>query len=160
MNAGRDSAATARNATEVMAVLIERGMLLQSARGPIPNVAELVVGAPIKGSWWAHAQSHAIFDVLNEVVGSPNVVRLKLVNRKVTLVHRRLWPALVRVADHLDAKQLAAIHEEHTSSGAHRTTEQPFPDWVPADVVRDASRLSVDDALALLPAAVAATVTP
>lgn len=160
MSAGRDSAATSRNATEVMAVLIENGMLLQSARGPIPNVAELVVGAPITGSWWAHAQSHAIFDVLNELVGSPDVVRMKLVKRKVTLVHRRLWPALVCIADRLDAKQLAAIRDEHTASGAHRTTEQPFPDWVPVDVAREATNLSLPDALALLPAAVAATFTP
>jgi hypothetical protein len=135
-------------------------MLLQSARGPIPNVAELVVGAPIKGSWWTHAQSPAIFDVLNELADSPDVVRMKLVNGKVTLVHRRLWPALVCIADRLDAKQLAAIHEDHTPSGAHRTTEEAFPDWVPLDIARAASGLSVDDALALLPAAIAATVTP
>jgi hypothetical protein len=57
----------------------------------------------------------------------------------------------VRVADRFEAKQLAALHEEHTSSGAHRVHEQPFPDWVPADVRRAAADLSVDEALALLP---------
>ena len=53
-------------------------------------------------------------------------------NGKVTLVHRRLWPALARVAERFPAKSVAAIHEEHTSTGAHRVREQPFPDWVPA----------------------------
>jgi hypothetical protein len=134
-----------------MAALIEHGLLLQSARGPIPNVAELVAGEPIKGSWWAHPLSHAIFEVLNELDASPDVIRMKLVNGKVTLVHRRVWPALVRVADHFDTKQLTALHEEHTTSGAHHVHEQPFPEWVPDDVRTAAAALSTDDALAQLP---------
>ena len=134
-----------------MAALIEHGMLLQSARGPIPNVAELVAGEPISGSWWGHPQGHAIFDALQSLDDSPDVVRMRLVNGKVTLVHRRLWPALVRVAERFTPRQLAALHEEHTVSGAHRVHEQPFPDWVPAEVVDEAARLSHDDAVAQLP---------
>ena len=126
-------------------------MLLQSARGPIPNVAELVAGEPIRGSWWGHPAGHAIFDALQTLSESPDVVRLRLVNGKVTLVHRRVWPALVRVADRLDSGQLAALHEEHTASGAHRVDEQPFPSWVPDDVLRGAAQLSEDDAWAQLP---------
>ena len=142
---------------DVMAVLVDYGMLLQSAHGPIPNVAALVAGERIRGSWWAHPKSHDIFDALNALDDSPDVVRLKLLNGKITLVHRRLWPALVRVADRFDAKQLAALHEEHTASGAHRVEEEPFPDWVPNDVRQAAELLSVEEALALLPAAVADT---
>ncbi len=71
--------------------------------------------------------------------------------RKVTLVHRRLWPALVRVADRFPPKNLAAIHEEHTTSGAHRVHEQAFPDWVPNDMLQAAEDLTVHDALAQLP---------
>ena len=142
---------------DVMAVLINYGMLLQSARGPVPNVAELVAGERIRGSWWAHPKSHDIFDALNALDASPDVVRLKLLNGKVTLVHRRLWPALVRVADRFNAKQLAALHEEHTASGAHQVEETPFPDWVPRDVQQSAAQLSVLDALAQLPAALADT---
>jgi len=136
---------------DVMAVLIEHGMLLQSARGPIPNVAELVAGERIKGSWWAHPKSHEIFTALNHLDDSPHVVRLRLVNGKVTLVHRRVWPALVRLADRFTAKQLAALHEEHTTSGAHKVQEQPFPDWAPDDVLRASEELSVEEALAQLP---------
>jgi hypothetical protein len=134
-----------------MAVLVEHGMLLQSARGPLPNVAELVAGEPIKGSWWGHPKGHGIFDVLGELDDSPDVVRLRLVNGKVTLVHRRLWPALVRAADRFTSKQLAALHEEHTASGAHRVHEEPFPEWVPADVLVAAAELSLDEATAQLP---------
>ena len=81
---------------DLMTVLIEHGMLLQSARGPLPNVAELVAGEPIAGSWWGHPKGHEIFAELETLDESPDVVRMRLVNGKVTLVHRRLWPALVR----------------------------------------------------------------
>ena len=136
---------------DLMATLIAEGMLLQSARGPIPNVAELVAGEPIRGSWWAHPDGHAIFDALQTLSESPDVVRLRLVNGKVTLVHRRVWPALVRVSDRFPAERLAAIEEEHTETGAHRKIETPFPDWVPDKVVAAAKRLSEKQALAILP---------
>jgi hypothetical protein len=136
---------------DVMAALAEHGMLLESARGSLPNVAELIAGEPIKGSWWGHPQGHAIFNELQLLDESPDVVRLRLVRGKVTLVHRRLWPAVARVADHFAPKQLAALREEHTPSGAHRVVEQPFPEWVPDDVMLAASELSVDEALAQLP---------
>ena len=57
---------------DVMALLAERGVLLESARGPIPNVAELIAGEPISGSWWAHPASHAIFGAINDVADSPD----------------------------------------------------------------------------------------
>jgi hypothetical protein len=139
------------DATEVMATLREKGMLLQSARGPIPNVAELVAGAPIKGSWWGHGAGHEIFATLNTLSSSPDVVRMRLVKGKVTLVHRRLWPALVRLADRFPPAALAALHEEHTASGAHRVTQIAFPEWVPAATRRAAAKLTEESALALLP---------
>jgi hypothetical protein len=136
---------------DAIAALVENGMLLQSARGPLPNVAELVAGEPIKGSWWGHPKGHEIFTTLSTLDDSPDVVRMRLVNGKVTLVHRRVWPALVRAAEHFTAKQLAVLHEEHTASGAHRVHDEPFPDWVPADVMVEAGALSLDEALAQLP---------
>ena len=135
-----------------MTTLIEHGMLLESAHGPLPSVAELVAGERISGSWWAHPSSHAIFDAINTLAGSPDVVRARLVNGKVTLVHRRVWCALVRVADRFPIDRLAAIREEHTGTGAHRVLRQDFPGWVPSDVLRDAKDLSEDAALANLPA--------
>jgi hypothetical protein len=138
----------------VMALLREQGILLESARGPIPNVAELVAGEPIRGSWWGHPLSHDIFAVINELAESPDVVRLRLIRTKVTLVHRRLWPALVRVSDRFPAAALAAIAEEHTASGGHRTVQIAFPGWVPPEVIRDAARLTEQEALRQLPAAV------
>ena len=111
----------------------------------------MIAGEPISGSWWSHPRSHAIFAEINELADSPDVVRLRLVNGKVTLVHRRVWPALVRLADRFPPERLAAIAEEHTATGAHRVTAQPFPEWVPADARSAGAKLSIDGALAMLP---------
>jgi hypothetical protein len=130
----------------------EHGIVLQSAHGPLPNLAEYVAGEPIRGSWWGHPAGHAIFNVLNRVRDSPDVVALRLFNGKITLVHRRLWPALVRVADRFPVARLAAIEEQHTASGAHMSIAIPFPEWVPAEDLAAATRLSAPEALAQLPA--------
>jgi hypothetical protein len=130
----------------------EQGLVLQSARGPLPTLAEHIAGESIRGSWWGHSSGHEIFAALNRVLDSPDVIATRLVNGKITLIHRRFWPALVRVADRFPAERLAAVDEVHTASGAHRTIEVPFPDWVPAEDLADAALLTVDEALALLPA--------
>jgi hypothetical protein len=132
--------------------LREQGVVMQSARGPVPSLAELVAGAPIRGSWWGHPSGHEIYRVINEIRASPDVVATRLINGKVTLIHRRLWPALVRVADRFPADRLAAIDEVHTRSGAHQTIAVPFPDWVPAEDLTAADQLREEAALAQLPA--------
>ncbi len=132
-------------------IVEQHGIVLQSARGTVPNLPELVVGGPISGSWWAHPQHDEIFRVLNEAAESDEVVRLRLVKGKIALVHRRLWPALVRLVDTVGPEALAAVEEEHTETGAHRSHTVPFPDWVPQDVLDAAAGLSEDEALALLP---------
>jgi hypothetical protein len=73
------------------------------------------------------------------------------VNGKVTLVHRRLWPALLRLADRFPAERLVVLHEEHTASGRHEVTEQPFADWGDGELEALAADVSEDEALALLP---------
>jgi hypothetical protein len=130
----------------------EQGVVLQSARGPVPNLAAWVAGESIRGSWWGHGSGHEIFAVLTRVLDSPDVIATRLVDGKVTLIHRRLWPALARVADRFPNERLAAVDEVHTATGAHRTVEVPFPDWIPAEDLAAAALLDVDEALALLPA--------
>jgi hypothetical protein len=129
----------------------EQGVVLQSARGPLPNLAEHVAGEPIRGSWWGHPAGHEIFAVLGRLLESGEVVATRLVGGKITLIHRRVWPALARVADRFPADRLAAVDEVHTATGAHRTTEVPFPGWVPAEDLAAAEQLTVDVALSQLP---------
>ena len=130
----------------------EQGIVLQSARGPLPNLAEHIAGEPIRGSWWGHRSGHEIFAALTRLLDSPDVVATRLVDGRITLVHRRVWPALVRVADRFPAERLAAVDEVHTASGAHRTIETPFPEWIPAEDFAAAAMLTVDEAFAVLPA--------
>lgn len=134
-----------------VAAIRRRGVVLESAHGPTPSLAELVVDAPIRGSWWSHPRSHEIFETLNRARSSSAVVATRLVRGKVTLVHRRLWPALARLADRFDAGALDAVREEHTASGAHRTTHVSFPEWVPAATMASASALTEDQAVEQLP---------
>jgi hypothetical protein len=61
-----------------------------------------------------------------------------------------LWPALVRLAEELDAGRLAAVEEVHTASGSHKVNTTPFPDWVPDKVMRAARQLTRDEAARLL----------
>jgi hypothetical protein len=143
-----------------MAALAEHGVLLESGRGPVPNVAELVAGEPVAGRWWAHPAADRVFDAVNVLAASPDVARLRLVGGKVTLVHRRLWPALARLADGIDPGRLAAVVQEHTPSGRHRTVSVPFEEWLPPDARRAAGDLAIEDALAAFPPALHATLAP
>jgi hypothetical protein len=118
----------------------------------VPNLAEQIAGEPIRGSWWGHSSGHEIFAVLTRVLDSPDVIATRVVDGKVTLVHRRVWPALARVADRFPAERLAAVDEVHTASGAHQTIQTPFPEWIPAEDLATAALLTIDEALALLPA--------
>jgi hypothetical protein len=130
----------------------EQGVVMQSARGPVPSLAQRIAGGPIRGSWWGHPSGLEIYRVLNRVRASPDVVATRLINGKVTLIRRRLWPALVRVADRFPMERLAAIDEIHTASGRHQTIAIPFPDWVPPEDLTAAALLKVDEAIAQLPA--------
>jgi hypothetical protein len=128
-----------------------QGAVMQSAKGPLPSLAERIAGGPIRGSWWGHPSGHEIYHGINRVRASPDVVALRLINGKITLIHRRLWPALARVADRFPAERLAAIDEMHTKSGAHQTIAVPFPDWVPSEDLEAAALLTVEEARAQLP---------
>lgn len=50
-------------ADEALSFIREHGIVLASAKGPIPRLADAIAGESIRGSWWAHPKSHQIFDV-------------------------------------------------------------------------------------------------
>jgi hypothetical protein len=108
------------------------------------------VGGPIRGSWWGHPKGHEIFRVTEGVCESPEVLVCKLIDGKVTYIHRRLWPALVKLASRFPKEQLAKVWNEHTPTGAHRSRRIPFPEWVPSEVLTQAQRLSLAEAERIL----------
>jgi len=85
-----------RSPKQVLRHLAKRGLLLVQDK-TLPSVVGIVTGESIRGSWWAHPEGKQIFSVLNALVEHPDVLVTKLVAGKDTLVHRRLWPALVPV---------------------------------------------------------------
>jgi hypothetical protein len=116
--------------------------MLESARGPVPNLAEAVAGAPIRGNWWGHKKAQQIFRLTRAVRDSSDVLVCRILGHKVTYVHRRLWPALVRLASRFARADLAAFREIHTAEGKHVLRMVPFPRWVPSAVRRQARKLT------------------
>lgn len=76
--------------------LEKHGLLLKQDKA-LPSVVGLVTGESLKGSWWSHPKARKIFAVLTDLDDHDDVLLTKLIAGKDTLVHRRLWPALVAV---------------------------------------------------------------
>ncbi len=125
----------------------DHGVVLESARGPVVSLAEAITGEPIKGSWWGHAKNKEIFILTRVVRNSEEILTCRLVEGKVTFVHRRLWAALVAAAGRFPNRQLSLIKEIHTDSGHHKVEELPFPIWVPKSVAKEAKLLNETIAL-------------
>ena len=153
----RQSVATPRQASsepvpmtsrQALAFIRQHGVVLESANGPVPRLPK-----PSRESRFA-----AIGGLIRMAVRSSRSRERSatattsssadLIKGKVTFVHRRNWPALVRLAGRLPSADLSRVSEVHTSSGRHVVKQVPFPDWVPLSVRAAARRLSEEAALA------------
>jgi len=133
----------------------KQGVVLLSAKGPVASLAEVIAGEPIRGSWWGHPKGKAIFAAATIAAESPDVLVCKLVDRKTTFVHRRLWPALVALAKEIGKDRLARVDQEHTASGKHVSRVTPFPEWVPAEAREAAKHVDRAEARRVLAAVLA-----
>ncbi|MGA7846155.1 MAG: hypothetical protein WCB18_03580 [Thermoplasmata archaeon] len=77
-----------------------------------PSLVSIVAGAPVSGSWWGHPAGHAIYGVGEALESGPDVLLVRLWRAKQTLVHRRLWPALVAVGSSRARWQLDGLSED------------------------------------------------
>ena len=68
-------------------------------------------------------------------------------------MHRRLWPALARLAGGIAPAALAAVVQEHTPAGRHRTVTVPFDEWLPAEAREAGARMTAAEALTAFPPA-------
>lgn len=94
---------------------LEARRLLLVSDAKLPSLASMVAGGPIHGSWWAHPASHEIYRALGELSRRPDVLVVKLIEGKNTLVHRRVWAELVAIAAAGEPWQFAGL-----SPGARR----------------------------------------
>jgi hypothetical protein len=116
-----------RNFERAFSRLEELGLLLVSGT-EIPDVRRLISDKESKGSWWADPAAQQIFNVNENLEDHPDVVVTKLVSRKVTFVHRKLWNylfvvATARVAWQLQglSKAAVALLNEVDKNGSIRT---------------------------------------
>jgi hypothetical protein len=80
-----------RAVQRVRAVLDREGLLI--CHDPeIASATAIIAGEPIRGTWWGHPKGSLIYDALGAL--EYDVAWPKLVKAKMTLVHRKLWPAL------------------------------------------------------------------
>lgn len=138
------------NAQQALAFVERHGVVLASARGKAPTLTEAIAGGPIKGSWWGHPEGKRIFAVLSAVQDHDDILVCRLLAGKVTLVHRRLWPAVAALAVQLPAETVARLRQVHSASGKHVNEETPFPLWLPPDAAQAAAGLDPDRARAAL----------
>jgi len=137
-------------AKQAVAWIKKCGIAVESARAGVPCLARVVAGEPIRGSWWAHPKGHDIFLLSRVIRRSSEVLVCRLVDGKITCVHRRMWPALVSLAGRFSKQRLSALNEVHTPAGKHKLLVTPFPDWVPNEVLRAAQKLTEKEAASQL----------
>ncbi|HET6979466.1 MAG TPA: hypothetical protein VFI24_24245 [Pyrinomonadaceae bacterium] len=88
--------------------LQEFGILLLTDSS-LPNVAALVAGEKVSGSWWSHKAAHRIFAVSELLEEHKDVLLMKLVSNKVTFVHRELWGKIYSIGVARDDWQLRKL---------------------------------------------------
>ncbi len=133
-------------AKQIIAWMKKCGIAVESARASVPSLAHVVAGEPIRGSWWAHPKGKDIFRPSRVIRRSPDVLVCRLVDGKITYVHRRMWPALILLAGRFSKQRLSALNEVHTPVGKHKLLVTPFPDWVTNEVMQAARKLTEKEA--------------
>lgn len=94
---------------------LKAGGLLLESDPQLPCVTRILVGRPLHTSWWAHPHANLIYQVLNRLYDHRDVLATKLIRGKVTLVHRKLWPAVFAIA---------TSRETWQNNGLSRTSKQ------------------------------------
>jgi hypothetical protein len=140
-----------RTGPEVLAFVEEHGVVFQSARGRLPCLVEAIAGERIPGSWWGHAQGKRIYALLQALEDSGQVIACRLLHGKITLVHRRLWPALVRLQGEL-GDRASVIVQVHEPEGRHRNDVRELREVVRPEDLRRAASMSEGEAWSALAA--------
>jgi hypothetical protein len=103
---------------EALAFVCTHGLVLESGTGPVPSLAAAIAGEPIRGSWWAHARGREVFAITRAIRDSPDVLVCRLIDGKITYVHRRLWPAPFAITG------IPPSHGERPQSVSARSTSR------------------------------------
>lgn len=92
---------------QALAFVRKHGIVMMTRHESRPSLVEAVVGGPVKSSWWGHPKGKLIYALAEAIHDSRDVLSLKLVDGKVTFIHRSLWPALARVVTEVNRRRLS-----------------------------------------------------
>ena len=134
---------------EALSFVETNGIVLESAHGRVPTFADFVARERVT-RWWGHPKGQLIFTLTRAMRDSPDVLTCRFIDNKITYIHRRLWPVLVKLSSELDTARLGAIREEHLPGGKHELRVTEFPQWVPAEVLAESKRLTRSEAQSML----------
>lgn len=99
---------TAAHFQTIMRTLEANGFLLESDP-KLPSVCSLITGSPLRGSWWSHPLAQIIFQVNEQLEDHDDILIAKLISRKVTFVHRKLWSELATIGSARERWQLTSL---------------------------------------------------
>ena len=86
--------------------------LLLDTDPKFPSVTGLTVGDTGGHSWWAHPQAKQMYGLSCALFDHPDVLLVKLISRKVTFIHRPLWPAIVAIGTAREPWQMDGLSKE------------------------------------------------
>jgi len=150
------------NCTDVRRELKRIGLLLLQDK-KLPSVVGIITGESLSTSWWNHPRGQEIFACLDSL--EEETIDTRLINGKVTIVHKRLWPAVVAIGSSRQAWQrvgrspnpkqikerlLEFAEEVHTESGRHETRFKPWSTFARergvATIAAEAARAEIEAA--------------
>jgi hypothetical protein len=101
-------ASSAIGVDDILDYLRKLGVLLETDR-TFPSLTGIMVREPIRGSWWSHPMANEIYLLSQRIIQHSDAISLKLLSRKTTYVHRRLWPELIAIGTAQEPWQLDAL---------------------------------------------------
>ena len=101
--------------------------LLLDADPRFPSVTGLVVDGEVRGSRWSHPQAHEMFRMACRLRDHPDVLAVKLVSGKVTLVSRSLWPAVYAIGVARESWQITRLSKEAKTLLEQADTGETIP---------------------------------
>ena len=94
---------------------LDRHGLLLVTDPVLPSVAGIVAREPVKGSWWSHPASLAIFAMLERLDDADDTLLVKLISGKQTFVAKTLWRDFFSVVTAKERWQTERLSREDRS---------------------------------------------
>lgn len=112
----------------------------------LQSATTIIANEPIKGSWWPHRDGSVIFHTLGNILDSKDVIAPKLINGKVTLLYKELFPYFNSIVsspknwqiDNLKEDCKIFLRDVQKNGGCLRSDEYKWEgDRKLGDVIRD-----------------------